>query len=170
MKKRGILYFLLGFSVFALIAVYLLLGFYYNGTFSYGTWINNVYCTGKTVDEANNEIINKSYYSGIIITSADGQKFFVDARDIDFDIDYHEELKKIMDSQNPFLWGLNLLTSRSRSIVGNPTFDEDALKELLSTWEVFNDKKSYTYALRKNEEGYYLEKNEQKIPNFDKFF
>ena len=170
MKKRGILYSILAFSVVALIAVYLLLGFYYNGTFAYGTWINNIYCTGKTAEAANIDLIKNSHYSGIIITAADGEKFFIDANDIDFNVDYYDELKNMLDSQNPLAWGLNLLTSRSREIKGIPSFNEDKLKELLATWNIFDADNSDCYELKRNEEGYYLEIDNRKIPNFNRFY
>ncbi|SDB31067.1 L,D-transpeptidase [Butyrivibrio sp. INlla16] len=170
MNKRGILYTLLAFSVLSLIAVYLMLGFYYNDTYAYGTWINNIYCTGKTAEEANTDLINNSYYSGMIISSAEGEKFFIDANAIDFKVDYYDELKKMLDDQNPFAWGINLLTSRSKKIPGNPTFDENKLMDLLSTWAIFDVERSDSYELKSNDEGFYLEVCDQKTPNFDKFY
>ncbi|WP_081674153.1 L,D-transpeptidase [Butyrivibrio sp. VCD2006] len=169
MKKRGILYLILAFSVCMLVAVYLMLGFYYNGTFAYGTWINNIYCTGKTAEEANRDLVKNSYYSGLLITAAEGQKCFIDANDIDFKVDYYDELKDMLESQNPFAWGLNLLTSRSRQIQGNPTFNEEKLGNLLAEWKIFDEDNSDCYELKRNEEGYYLEVDDRTIPNFNKF-
>ena len=33
--------------------VYVGLAFYYRNAFEYGTWINNIYCTGKNIEEVN---------------------------------------------------------------------------------------------------------------------
>ena len=38
---------------------YLGIAFYYMDGFSLGTWINGVYCTGKSVEEVNEELISR---------------------------------------------------------------------------------------------------------------
>ncbi|MFQ9479803.1 hypothetical protein [Waltera sp.] len=39
-----------------LLTGYFILAFYYREGFSVNTWINGVYCTGKTVEEVNSEL------------------------------------------------------------------------------------------------------------------
>ena len=40
-----------------LLTGYFILAFYYREGFSVNTWINGVYCTGKTVEEVNSELL-----------------------------------------------------------------------------------------------------------------
>ena len=49
---------IIGFSLIlvSLFAMYLGLSRYYSSGFSYGTWINGVYCTGKSINEINDEL------------------------------------------------------------------------------------------------------------------
>ena len=57
MKKifRALLLFL-GCGLFLILAGFLALGMYYRNNFPVNTWINGVYCTGKTVEEVNREL------------------------------------------------------------------------------------------------------------------
>ena len=46
-----------GILIILCVGVYLGIAFYYMDGFSLGTWINGVYCTGKSVEEANAELL-----------------------------------------------------------------------------------------------------------------
>ncbi len=150
--------------------IYLLLGFYYSGSFAYGTWINNVYCTGKTVKEANMELKNNCFYNGVVITAANNECFFVDSESIDFTVDFSDELTNIMDSQNPLIWGRNFFIARDREITGTPSFNENKLREVLSSWSIFEDVDRPYYELKRNDDGYYIEEYTNKKANFEKIY
>lgn len=95
---------LLGFAI----AFYVFVVIKYHEGFTYGTWINDVYCTGKTIGEVNSELVSR-HETGIIKVSSDYyEDEFIDLNDIDFKIDYFNSLKHIYDNQNPYLWFLNL--------------------------------------------------------------
>ena len=57
--KRKFIRVLLGFLILAA-AAYLAVAFYYRKGYSLNTWINGVYCTGKTVQEVNSELLSLS--------------------------------------------------------------------------------------------------------------
>ena len=71
-----------------LAAVYVLLGFYYMEGFPCFTWINGVYCTGKTVYEVNEELVQSSAYDGVAILDKSGARLFVSAEDAEMSLDY----------------------------------------------------------------------------------
>ena len=49
--------FVLSLIVIAQFAIaYVVLAFYYRNAFEYGTWINHIYCTGKNIEEVNQEL------------------------------------------------------------------------------------------------------------------
>ena len=50
-----------------LLTVYFVLAFYYREGFSLNTWINGVYCTGKTVEEVNSELLSRTEAPDIVI-------------------------------------------------------------------------------------------------------
>lgn len=170
MTKRGILYIILFLSVLVFAGLYVMMGYYYEGSFSYGTWVNRVYCTGKSIDQVNRELKNSSLYSGILLTAEDGSKYFVDGATIGYEADYKDELQNILDNQNPLAWGINLFTSRDRDIIGNISIDEDKLRKSLERWPIFEDTGEEIYELRHGDEGYYLVNNERNKPVFEAFF
>ena len=49
------------------LAVYFLLAYYYKDGFCLNTWINGVYCTGKTVEEINAELLSETEAPIIVI-------------------------------------------------------------------------------------------------------
>lgn len=61
--------------LFLLAVSYIGLAEYYKNGFSYGTWINGVYCTGKTVEEVNEELLKSCAYEGLTIYDAKGESF-----------------------------------------------------------------------------------------------
>ncbi len=169
MTNRGFLSLILAFSVCALVGIYVLMGFYYDDSFSYGTWINHVYCTGKSVDDVNNELKKTSLYSGLIITEENGQRFFVDGSLVGYTVDYKNELEGILESQNPLAWGLNIFTSRDRMIGGDASLDKEKLREVLSQWTIFEEDYHDNYEIRRDDEGYFLVDNAVNRPIFDVF-
>ena len=170
MTKRGFLNLILSISVLALIGLYVLMAFYYKGCFTYGTWINHVYCTGKSVDEINNELKSTSVYSGLVIKAKDGQSFFVDGALIGYSADYTDELNRLLEEQNTFAWGLNFFTGRDRTINGHITIDEEKLRNILSNWEIFEETSGPNYEIKRDEDGFYLVDNTGDEPIFEAFF
>ncbi|WP_197023931.1 L,D-transpeptidase [Butyrivibrio sp. NC2002] len=167
MKKRGFLLFVLFGSIAFLLTLYVILGNYYRGSFTYGTWINHVYVTGKTVEEANEELKGTAFYNGLNIRGRDGQHLFISATDIDYSIDYTSDLISIMDSQNPLLWGFNLIASPNTQIQGHVLFDTDKVSEILSSWIIFEDDDTPAYKIELGDEGFYLAQKDLKKPVFD---
>lgn len=72
-RKTGII---IAGILFLLAVSYIGLAEYYKNGFSYGTWINGVYCTGKTVEEVNEELLKSCAYEGLTIYDAKGESFW----------------------------------------------------------------------------------------------
>ena len=95
----------LALIITAFIAAYIGLGFYYINGFPCFTWINGVYCTGKSVDEINEELCKKYQYDGITITDIDGAELFVSSKDADVKVDFTNTLHTYLSDKNSFAWG-----------------------------------------------------------------
>ncbi len=115
--------------VFILSAIYMGLSEYYKGGFSYGTWINGIYCTGKTVEEVNEELLKHCTYNGLTVYDKAGNTFVIGAADIDFGFDFKESLQMYLDRQNPYLWIDNLLTMKEHKLIPVISFNEEKLYE-----------------------------------------
>ena len=85
---------------------------YYKSGFSYGTWINGIYCTGKTVEEVNRELLQSCYYEGLTVYDGQGNAYRMEAEDIGYTFDFKEALLVYLEEQNPYLWAGNLFHAR----------------------------------------------------------
>lgn len=118
--------------------VYLGLGYYYRDSFSYGTTINGVYCTGKTPTEVDAMLNEKYNYNGLTITTENNDTTIViKPRDIDFNYSFEQALSFFLESQNSWLWPLNLTTYKDRKLNPIVSFNTDKLDAILNEYEMF---------------------------------
>ena len=85
MKK---IFLLLSIAVLQFLIAYLGLAFYYRNAFVYGTWINNIYCTGKSIEEVNAELSGQFSYDGITVYDKEQNEYQIMAQDIDYQYDF----------------------------------------------------------------------------------
>ena len=141
-----------------LVVVYCLLGFYYKGGFPCFTWVNGVYCTGKSVSEVNEELILKSPYEGIVVMDKDDSRIFVSASDVGYTRDYTDALNRIFYNNEPFLWGLHVFENISHEYNPQVTLDTERLSGIISGWEIFDEPEDTKCVLEmKPGEGYVLQ-------------
>lgn len=140
MKKKqqsiaGEIFILCFFILLLLIFVgYFCLAYYYQSGFSVNTWINGVYCTGKTVEEVNAELMTEVIEPPVIVisTNCDGDDAYdnlIDLGEMDFQCDYISVLNEFMSSQNPFLWVDNIISHQNHEIDPRISYDEKAFRE-----------------------------------------
>lgn len=118
--------------IISILMMYLGLAYYYREGFSYNTWINGVYCTGKTVEEVNAELKAESLYEGLTITTGDGKSYAVLPEDVSMRLDYVQSLNNFQKEQHPLLWIDNLIgKSGQKEIPPRMTYDEAAFEALV---------------------------------------
>ena len=161
-----------GIIVTALVLMYFLVGIYYMNGFPCFTWINGVYCTGKSVQEVNNELVMQENYTGIAVLGRDGENLFVSADDVDLKIDYTDVVSHIYQTRSPFKWGVYLLSSRDyRYEPSAVTLDGEKLRQIVTGWEIFKDPKSYECRILKtDDEGYVLQNEFITLPDPENVF
>ena len=143
-----------------IVAVYFLIAVYYkiNG-FGANTWINGVYCAGKTVEEINVELLSTVKAPIIEITDPEGVTYEIDMSTMDFQADFSPTIQKLQAGQSPFFWIDNVIFSREHQVVPAVTYNTELL------WEAFlglehvqkeiNREEKYTIIMTE-EEGYQL--------------
>lgn len=102
-------------------AGYVGIAFYYMDGFSFGTWINGVYCTGKSVEEVNEELLSRTEDAKLeVIYPVSGGMELPETKrhksSFTFDEamakqDYTKPLQQLFMEQRPLLWYRNLLAS-----------------------------------------------------------
>lgn len=165
------------FSVFLCCAVlligvaYLGLSYYYQNGFAYGTWLNGIYCTGKTVDEVNKELTAGYSYEGIQVNWGDGKSSYIKAEDVSFGSDFAPAVAEYLKNQNCFSWYKNLFGQKNGEIKPEVYLDEEQLKEKFLKLPIISEQealKPYSYEINKDSEGYHLHDGTKGILNVDK--
>lgn len=136
MKKlrRFLIRFLL-FGFFLIMAAFLLLALYYRNNFPVNTWINGVYCTGKSVEEVNQELSARAEAPVVRILDEEGNVYPVDLAETDYVADYTEPLENFIRQQNPLSWMENIMLQKSHKLLPQYSFDEEKLRQLLEELE-----------------------------------
>jgi len=107
---------------------YFFLAFYYKDGFCLNTWINGVYCTGKTVEDVNTELLGKTEAPVITITDRKGNSYCLDLAEMQYTVDFLSPLQEYMEQQNPLLWIDNVTFHRRHEIVPQVSYDVEALR------------------------------------------
>lgn len=163
----------LGILLCSVFIFYLYVCAFYRDGFTYGTWINGVYCTGKDVSTVNNELLDKFNISEVNVFSVYGQESIL-LSDIDFSVDYTEALNEIYNSEITSLWFLNIFRNRERKdlkpeISFNRFKLADEISKLTVSKETSIERPQVMEIRYKDDEGYYLYSDTTKYINADAF-
>lgn len=173
MKKQGkpFNWLALIIPVNVLLALYLVMTFYYNDTFWMGTWINGVYCTGKSVEEVNALLKEQTSLGEVRIIDLYGNEEILSMQQVECQVDYTVNLQKLLQTQNPFLWLKGLVSRDGLEIEPFFTYDEKSLQEKIQELKIVETAKNPEEPkalIKKTETGYVLEENLSKTPDYEK--
>ena len=91
-----------------ILGTFLCLGLYYRNNFPVNTWINGVYCTGKSIEQVNEELSDRTQIPTVTIALADGQCLQLDISLAGGRADYTAALKNYLQKNATFLWMQNI--------------------------------------------------------------
>ncbi len=171
-KKATVWAALITAAVFAVcIGFYAGLSEYYKNGFSYGTWINGIYCTGKSVEEVNRELLQSCSYDGITVYDGQGGSYPVTAEEIGYTFDFEEALRDYLKEQNPYLWVWNLFSAKEKRLTPVISFDEEGLLAALEKIPDYADVRTEEdrgVDIRKTAGGYMLTDERRNVLNKSK--
>ena len=167
-RKFKRIWLVLWLNLAAIIALYIALAFYYSEGFPCCCWINGVYCTGKSVETVNKELLAKHGYEGVNVIDAGGAELYISAGSVDFNADYTESLNSFIESRNSFLWGYNLFQNLIVKVEPRVSLNEDKLLGFVNDWEIFSDIGSNDVYIAKGDNGYILINGITDVPNKEK--
>ena len=156
--------------LFICVTFYLLLAYYYRNSFTYGTWLNGIYCTGKTIDEVNEELLSRKTAPRFQIVLRDQENVTLNAESFEYKEDYKKALVKEQNSQNVLLWGLNLLHHNKKILLPEVTCDLAELENILEKEEFMKVNNRLTaprVEIIETGKGYDLFDNTKKIINLE---
>jgi len=143
---------------------YLGLAVNYENGFSFMTYINGVYCTGKSVESVNNELNDAYHYEGLTVYLED-DSFYITADEIYYIYDYREPLNQYLSEQNPYLWIENLTKGKKEYILQPAvSFNHEYLDSVLDLeLSRENPTDKIQVSLQLNDEGFYISDNKKNL-------
>lgn len=122
-----ILFLLMGLLL--ILGGFLGLGLYYRDNFPVNTWINGVYCTGKTVEQVNEELSLQTEVPMVTVIGMDGEICQLDIRLADGRADYIAALEDYLDQNATSIWVDHLQTiSQDRLAADGYVYDREKLQ------------------------------------------
>lgn len=157
-QKTKIFLLLLSALLLFVLTGYLFLAFYYKDSFPMNTWINGVYCTGKTIEEVNTELLQNAEAPIVTITDRQELAYYFDLTQCSYELDYLLPLKQYQKEHNALFWIKNL-NQKNRSVIAPAvSVEEGSARELWMQLPFVQEElqTDQSFAIRLGDEGYYL--------------
>jgi len=130
---------IISFSIFILL--YLGISLYFSTHFYFGSVINDINVSGKSVEEFHQEILSKCEAYTLELKERNGVKEHIRAADIDLKYNAKDKIQDIKDSQNSFKWIHGFFNPKPSEVNDIVTYDEKLLKERFDKLACFDSKK-----------------------------
>lgn len=118
-----------------LLAVYLGFAFYFNSHFYFSTMINGNKFGGKDMAHVEKFIEKQIHDYELTLKRSDGRTEKIQGKEIALKYQPGNELKKVLQSQNPFLWPTSLFKKDVREIEIGVVYDKQKLSKKISQLE-----------------------------------
>lgn len=115
----------------SLMGTYVGLAIYYHNAFAYGTWINGVYCTGRSIEEVNRELVRDFSYGGLTVYDKDGNSYTISAEEIGYQFDFAKALEIYQKQSNSWMWIDSLFHGDSTQLTPVVSYDRAALQRIV---------------------------------------
>ena len=89
--------------LFVCLVIYLLIAYFYRDVFQLNTWINGVYCTGKSVEEVNTELLFQTEAPFLTIIGMNGETVQINMAEASYRADYSTSLQNYI-GKHCLLW------------------------------------------------------------------
>lgn len=172
MKKLIVRIFCIAAGMISVLAAfYIGLSVYYGDVFCYGTWVNGVYCTGKTVAQVNEELQKEEVYEKITLILPDRSEVVISMEDIGYKTDYYEPLLRIREGQQSWRWYENLYEGEKlKQIAPEGSIDEKRFARVFDELDFIKNRKreqDCNVWIQKTEEGYILVNEREQVLDYD---
>lgn len=132
-KNKGkLIALIVGIPLAVMGMIYLCISLYFQDRFYYGTWINGIDCSGKTLDEAADRLTEYDTSYILRLEALDGTQETIIGTDIDYVVSYEESIREIKQSQSMWLWPKAVVEVNFYEASESATFDEGKLMAALN--------------------------------------
>lgn len=113
------------------------LALYYRYNFPVNTWINGIYCTGKTIEQVNRELSDQTEVPAVTIVGMGGSNCQLDLHRADGRADYTAALRQYLRNNSIFVWMSNLQAPISEQLTADSyVCDREALRTDFNQLEI----------------------------------
>ena len=77
---------------------------YFRDRYAPNTWIDGVYCTGRTVEDVNQEMVRKLEIPEVVVVDANGLEYSYNLKNASLSYDYSEALTRSLNGQKTNGW------------------------------------------------------------------
>lgn len=116
-------------SFCVLIAAYIGISQYFTNHFYFGSKINGISVSGKTVDQAKAKMASTLQSYVLNIKERDGKTETIKAQDIDEKYNSVNEYQKLKDEQSPYKWIIGIFNGKNSKMTAEISYDSNLLKE-----------------------------------------
>ncbi|NMM65171.1 L,D-transpeptidase family protein [Clostridium sp. P21] len=118
-------------SLCTLIIVYFGMAAYFKNHFYFGSEINMVNVSGKTVEEVNTKMASEIKSYKLNLKEKDGKSEQIHAEDIGLKYNSEDEFKKLKDKQGSYKWILAFFSTKDSKMTAEVSYDKKLLQEKL---------------------------------------
>ena len=119
-------------------SIYFLISIYFNNHFLIGTYINGVNVSFKTVEEADNKLLNESYNYVLEIRERKDIIEYIKGDKINFKYNGTDKIGELKKKQNGFLWPKFLFTKEDYNINNIYSYEKALLDEEFNKLSCFD--------------------------------
>ena len=144
--------------ILLIFGIYLAVGQYYKKGFMMNTWINDVYCTGMSVEEVNKELLQRSKAPFLKIRDIDGKIYEIKPEDIGYQLDYTKALQELFLQQKANLWPIYFVSKTEETIKADIKLDAASVQAMVGKFSFVKEEAALTKELKieKTEDGFVL--------------
>ncbi len=175
MRSKVLKYTGIAFGAVVLVAAitYISIMKYYKSNFAVNTWVNGVYCTGKSVEEVNTELLFGTEAPVITIIGKSGERAEISLVDANYHEEYLSNLQSYINNQNTLLWPQYLLKESNVTIPPLKIWDNEKLKNLVLQLDLvqseIRDDDTIDVKILYGEDGYEFYDGMQQVFDANKF-
>lgn len=123
-----------------LLVIYFGMAKYFMNHFYFGSKINSINVSGKTVEDAKIIMTSELQNYTLKLKERENKSEEIKASDVGLKYNLDEELKRFKDSQNPFKWISAFFTAKNSKITIEPSYDKKLLKERIGKLDFFDSR------------------------------
>ncbi|MSS63058.1 L,D-transpeptidase family protein [Velocimicrobium porci] len=125
--------------LFLLLLVYFGMSFYYSKHFYYGSLINGIDYSGKTVKQIEDSISKKISDYSITLFGRNDVSDVITAKDFNYHYISDGQIQELKKEQNPFAWPFSFFNKKELSMEATTEFDEEMLTDAFSNLVFFKE-------------------------------